>query len=68
MKVVNRKSVFCETKDYCHFAKDDNYIEVTEWSNGEGIDISVEDVEFRTFSITHGQFELIKKLVKKLNK
>jgi hypothetical protein len=37
IQVSNRKSKFMELKSYCTFAKENDYIEVTEWSNGKGV-------------------------------
>ena len=37
-----RKAVFSELKGYCIHAGDSDFIEVTQWSNGEGYDISID--------------------------
>jgi hypothetical protein len=37
-----RKAVFSELKGYCIHAGDNNYMEVTQWTNGEGYDISID--------------------------
>lgn len=44
-------------------AKDDDFIEVTEWTNGEGYDISIND---RHFNLTCGEIDAINFLVKTL--
>jgi hypothetical protein len=50
------------------FGKPDDFIEVTEWSNGEGYDVQVCDSQRTdTFPVTWGQFQLIKKLIKHLD-
>ena len=70
-KTYNRKVVFSELEGYCSFNRKDkgDYIEIVEWSNGEGFDIEVHDVMgYRKIPITYGEFKLIKKLVKYLNK
>ena len=41
MKIYNRKSITDELSKYCTFAKENDFIEVTEWTNGEGIDITI---------------------------
>jgi len=64
IKITNRRSVFSEIGDYCVFSKEHDFIEVTEWTNQEGFDITISD---KQFSFTRGQFELIKTLVKKLD-
>lgn len=45
IEVSKRRAVFAELKDYCHMCGDDDYMEVTEWSNGEGYDVCI-DVQF----------------------
>lgn len=51
-------------KKYDHLAKDSDFIEVTEWANGEGWDICLND---KLISLTYGQLEAIKYLVKTLD-
>jgi len=60
MKSQKRNSVFTELKKYCHLSKENDFIEVTEWSNGEGYDITIND---KIISLTDGQLEGIKYLV-----
>lgn len=44
IEVYNRQSVFVNLKDYHSiYSKEDSYIEVTKWTNGEGFDIIFED-------------------------
>jgi len=64
-----RQAVFCELKDYCVFSNEHDYVEVTKWTNGEGYDINVsaKGGDF-TISLTHGQFSLVKKLIKSLER
>lgn len=59
MKFSNRKSVSEELKKYCHLSTENSFIEITEWSNGEGIDITISNSYDRTFSLTYGELELI---------
>ena len=61
IKTYSRTAKFSELKGYCPFAKDSDYVEVTDWYNGEGFDISVNDE--KTISLTWGEWELIQKLV-----
>ena len=42
-----------------------DYIEVCEWSNGEGWDISISDKTI--FSLHYTEYEAMKKLIKKLD-
>ena len=46
-----------------YLAKEDAFIEVTEWTNGEGWDISIDD---KIFTLTSGQLEAINYLTKTL--
>ena len=61
-----RNAVFSETKNYCHSSQSHDFVEITEWSNGEGFDISMG--YDRNFQLTYGEFELLKKMVKTLMK
>jgi len=56
-----RLSRFTELKAYCHHAKDHDYMEVTEWANGEGFDINIDDKKH--LSLTHGQWQALQALV-----
>lgn len=64
MEFYERKAVSDKLKKYDHLANDSDFIEVTEWTNGEGWDISLND---RLISLTYGQLEAIKYLVKSLD-
>lgn len=64
-EIYNKKSVMDNLKKYDYLAKDDDYIEVTQWYNGEGYDISMKDGVL--FSLTIGQLEAINYLTKKLD-
>ena len=61
----NRTSAFTELKKYDYFAKEHDYAEVTEWTNGEGYDIDIDGKKH--ISLTSGEYKAIKKLIKKLN-
>lgn len=55
---VNRYST--SLKGYCVFAKEHSFIEVTEWSYGEGKDVTINNCgEERTFKLTHGEFQAL---------
>ena len=56
MKTYTRKATMVDLKNYCHLAKEHDYIEVCEWSNGEGLDISTKD---RNFQLSWGELEAI---------
>lgn len=58
-------------KDFCHFAQENDYIQVTEWLNGEGMDIHISKAHNREdtiISMTYGEFDAICKLVKAIEK
>lgn len=64
MELVNRKSIHDDLKKYCVLAKDNDYIEVTEWTNDEGWDIIIND---KVISLSWGELEAINYLVKALD-
>ena len=60
IEVNKRKAVFSEIKGYCCHAGDNDYIEVTQWSNGEGYDICIDRKNGQEkFSLTFGEFDLL---------
>lgn len=62
-----RDSVFAELKQFdLGFAKEHDYIEVTEWKNGEGVDVDINTIQSQRFQLTWGQYEALKYLVSKL--
>jgi hypothetical protein len=74
IKVEMRKSAFVDLEDYCVSSLGDrkgkgDFLEVTEWTNGEGYDIHIEDSSGPTrFMLTWGQFEAMKKCIKVIDK
>lgn len=64
VKVNKRRAVFAELKDYCHMSVENDFMEVTEWSNGEGYDIQIDSKQdTQKFSLTHGEWELLQVLM-----
>lgn len=63
--IKDRKSVHADLNDFCYLAKPHEFIEVTDWSNLDGYDITIGE---RQISLTVGELDAIKALVKKLNK
>lgn len=61
----NRKAASAELKNYCSFAKENDFMEVTEWNNGEGFDYVINNDQVKQF--TYGEYAALKKLVKKLD-
>jgi hypothetical protein len=75
VEVSKRKSAYAELKDWCVMScvpdrKDKgDFLEVTEWSNGEGYDIHIHDsLGERHFDLTCGQFEALTKCIKAIDK
>ena len=65
MKIKNRKSVIEDLKKFDMAADKDDFIEVCEWPNGEGFDISITDKKIIGF--TRGELEAINFLTKILD-
>lgn len=67
VKIKNRISASDSLSKYDYLSnKDDKaFIEVTEWGNTEGIDISIErENESKLFSLTYGELAAINYLAK----
>lgn len=60
-----RNSLYCDLKVYDVYAKDTDFIEVTEWTNGEGYDININDKPI--ISLTVGELNAIKSLTAMLD-
>ena len=65
MNIKNRKSVIEDLKKFDMTADKDDFIEVCEWPNGEGFDISITDKKIIGF--TRGELEAINFLTKILD-
>ena len=63
MEFNSRKSVNDKLNKYDYLAKDNDIIEVIEWTNGEGYDIIIND---KIISLTRGQIDAINYLVRSL--
>lgn len=60
MEIQNRKSINDKLKKYCYCSSEDDFIEVTQWTNGEGIDITINSGrQEKSFSLTYGELEAI---------
>lgn len=68
IKKYKRDSIFADLSDFCYLSAKNAYIEITEWSNGEGYDIIINSFQCNTISLTHGEIKAIVKLTKLLNK
>jgi len=64
IEVNNRRAVFAELKDYCMHSGDHDYMEVTQWSNGEGFDIIIDRKRgMERFSLSYGEWDLLQVLM-----
>ena len=57
MEFNERMSVKDDLRKYDHLANKDSIIQVTQWANGEGWDISIDDEP--VISLTWGQLDAI---------
>ena len=66
VETYNRRAVCCSLNDFDQiFATESDFIEVCEWKNGEGYDITINE---KSFSLTIGELNAINYLVEQLNK
>ena len=68
MKKYTRNAIFTELKEFDYLSKEDDFIEITEWYNGEGFDVTINSVGNFNFQLTWGQYKALRKLIKKLEK
>jgi hypothetical protein len=61
-------AAFVSLQDFDHFAKNDHFIEVSLWHNGEGFDAHLNSYNEQSFKLTWGEFKALKKLIKELDK
>ncbi len=64
MKINNRKSIYDDLQKYDCLKNKSSFIEITEWTNGEGWDITIDE---KIFSLTYGELEAIKYLTRVLD-
>lgn len=64
MDINTRNSVHDKLCVYDYLAEKDSFIEVTEWTNQEGWDITIDD---KHFSLTEGQLNAINYLTKSID-
>lgn len=58
-EIIQRKSINDNLRKYDYLAQENSFIEITEWGNGEGWDITMDD---RVISLTWGQLDAIQYL------
>lgn len=69
-KIHMRKSIAVDLKDFSIYGKDDDWLEVTEWTNGEGIDIDIHynsdhEEDIRNFKLSYDELGIIMNIVNK---
>jgi hypothetical protein len=67
-QVLLFEKAFVSLQDFDHFAKNDHFIEVSLWHNGEGFDAHLSSHNEQTIKQTWGEFKAHKKLIKELDK
>lgn len=66
IETYTKRAVCCSLNEFDPiFATESDFIEVCDWKNGEGYDITIND---KNYSLTIGELEAINYLVEKLNK
>ena len=64
-EIYRRKTAFAELKGYDGFAKNDDFIEVTEWFNMEGFDVNLSTQHGnQRMSFTWGEYEALKDIIR----
>ncbi len=60
IKVNTRKSIHTSLKGYCYLSSDNDFMEVTEWVNGDGWDISTTSkMGSQHIALTHGELQAL---------
>jgi len=67
-KIYPRTAISTELTKYDHLSKENDFLEVTKWHNGEGFDVTIDSEVPANFQMTYGTFRALKKMVKKLEK
>lgn len=62
MEVGHKKTVWDYLKKYDPSVNEHDFIEITEWTNGEGVDILISKNSDKLFSMTYDELEAIKYL------
>ena len=68
IETYERKSTVAGLNEYCHFAKEHDTIEVVEWVNGEGVDVTIVTGRGDTrLGFTFGEWNCLKMLMKSVD-
>lgn len=63
MEKCNRRCITDKLSKYDMLYNESDYIEITEWTNGEGFDV---DINGKMLQLTYGQLNAINYLIKTL--
>lgn len=61
------ETAFVSLTDYDITSKDDDFMEMSMWHNGEGFDVILNSNGEQRFGLTWGQYKALKTLVKELD-
>ena len=60
-------TAFVSLADYDVIAKEEHFMEMSMWHNGEGFDVILSSNNEQCFNLTWGQYKALKTLVKELD-
>jgi threonine dehydrogenase-like Zn-dependent dehydrogenase len=63
IEINKRTAKFTELKPYDFTAKANDFMEICEWTNGEGVDVTIESNGHQQFSLTWTQWEALQALI-----
>ena len=63
IEINNRTAKFTELKPYDFTAGESDFMEVCEWTNGEGVDVTISSTGEQQFSLTWGQWQALQALI-----
>ena len=59
-----REATFAELKPFCRHHGDNDFIEITNWHNCEGFDVTISSKnKEQKFSLTYGEYEALVHLI-----
>ena len=65
IEVSEVKVAFCELKEFCYLSNDNDFIEVTKWTNGDGFNVCISRKNHeQNFSLTSGELDAVNVLSK----
>lgn len=68
MEITKRKSINDKLKKYTYSGDENDIIEITEWANGDGIDIAIAKVlgDNRMYTLSYDELDAIDYLIKSM--